>query len=111
VRVNFKAVVPPSSALVAAPVIKETVIRRKEPFLIGYRVKNRTQKAIFTRVVHGVEPAGLNRHLRMFECSLLLPIKLSPGEQSNYSTTYMIDGDLPDGVKELTVTYEFQLEN
>jgi hypothetical protein len=111
VRVAFKAVVPSSGVLLAAPVTKETVIGRKEPFMITYRVKNRLQKDVFARVVHRVEPAGLTRHLRIFECSLLLPIRLLPGEQSDYSTTYMIDGDLPDAAKELMVTYEFQLEN
>jgi hypothetical protein len=111
VRVNFQAVVPASGTILAAPVTKETIVRRKEPFMIGYRVKNRTEHDIFARVIHRIEPAGFTRHLRMFECSLFVPVRLSPGEQSNYSTTYMVDGDLPDIVKELSVTYEFQLEN
>jgi hypothetical protein len=111
VRLNFQAIVPASGVIQAAPVTKETFVRRKEPFMIAYRVKNRSQKDSFARVIHRVEPLGLTRHLRMFECSLFVPIRLSPGEQSDYSTTYMVDGDLPDVVKEISVTYEFQLEN
>jgi hypothetical protein len=111
VRVHFRTVVPQSAILIALPTAKETVIRRNEPFTIGYRVTNRMRKEIYARVVHRVEPVSESRHLRMFECSLLLPIRLSPGEQSDYSTTYMVDGDLPDVVKELSVTYEFQLDN
>jgi len=111
VRVNFRAVVPDTGIIEAAPVTKETVIRPKEPFTIAYRVKNRTQKDIFARIVHRIEPKGLTQYLTMLECSLVLPVKLSPGEESEYSTTYLIDGDLPERTKELSVTYEFKLES
>jgi hypothetical protein len=111
VRVNFSAAVPDIGTIEAAPVTKQTVIRPKEPFTIAYRVKNRTQRDIFARVVHRVEPKGLAQHLTMLECSLILPVRLAPGEQTEYSTTYLIDGDLPETTKELRVTYEFKLES
>ncbi|HET8562738.1 MAG TPA: cytochrome c oxidase assembly protein, partial [Candidatus Binatia bacterium] len=73
VRVNFSAVVPDTGIIEAAPVSKETLIRPKEPFTIAYRVKNRTRRNIFARIVHRVEPKGLAQHLAMLECSLVLP--------------------------------------
>jgi hypothetical protein len=38
-----------------------------------------------------------------------LPVELRPGQESEFSTTYMVRGDIPDGVKELNVTYDFQV--
>lgn len=110
-RVHFQALVPPSGIIMAKPAPTETIVRRKEPFTVVYRVHNRTPRDIFARINHRVEPPALARHLRMFECSMLLPIRLLPGEQGEYSTTYMIDSDLPDGAKEISVTYEFELES
>ena len=111
VRVSFSAVVPDTGIIEAAPVSKETLIRPKEPFTIAYRVKNRTQRAIFARIAHRLEPKNLAQHLTMLECSLVLPVKLAPGEQTEYSTTYLIDGELPETTKELSVTYEFKVES
>ena len=40
---------------------------------------------------------------------LLLPVKMLPGQESEFSTTYMVRGDLPEGAKNLKIIYEFQL--
>jgi cytochrome c oxidase assembly protein Cox11 len=56
-----------------------------------------------------IEPKELSHHLEIIDCALLLPVELRPGEESEFSTTYIVDGDLPEGVKELNVTYEFQV--
>jgi hypothetical protein len=110
VRVNFAATVPPESGIEARPTIKETVARSGELFNIGYRVKNRTTKELFARIVHRVEPKSLADHLDLVECALLLPVRLGPGEEQEYTSTYLLRGDLPDDVKELKVNYEFQVE-
>jgi hypothetical protein len=41
----------------------------------------------------------------------LLPVRLLPGEEQTYNSTYAVRSDLPDGVKNLNVTYEFKVEN
>ena len=108
IRVSYDAVVPAES-IEAVPVNKSTTIRPNELFTISYRVKNRTAQAISTRITHRIEPDELSQHLDIIDCALLLPVELRPGEESEFSTTYLVRGDLPEGTKELNVTYDFQV--
>ena len=105
---SYDAVVPAES-IDAVPVNKSTTIRPNELFTISYRVKNRTAQAISTRITHRIEPDELSQHLDIIDCALLLPVELRPGEESEFSTTYLVRGDLPEGAKELNVTYDFQV--
>ncbi|HEX6438022.1 MAG TPA: cytochrome c oxidase assembly protein, partial [Candidatus Binatia bacterium] len=109
IRVSYDAVVPPTDFIEAVPVNRSTTIRSSELFTIAYRVKNRTAQTISTRITHRFEPKELSHHLEIVDCALLLPVELRPGEESEFSTTYIVDGDLPEGVKELNVTYDFQV--
>jgi hypothetical protein len=109
IRVSYHAVVPSTEAIDAVPVNKTTTIRPSELFTIAYRVKNRTAQTISTRITHRIEPDELRQHLDIIDCALLLPVELRPGEESEFSTTYMVRGDLPEGTKELNVTYDFQV--
>jgi hypothetical protein len=110
VHVNFAVALPPDSALAAEPITKATVARSGDVFTIGFKVKNRAQKETVTRIRHHVEPQELAQYLDLVECALLLPVRIRPGEEQVYNSTYLIRGDLPDGVKDLNVTYEFNVE-
>jgi Cytochrome c oxidase assembly protein CtaG/Cox11 len=109
IRVSYDAVVPPTESIEALPVNKSTTIRPGELFTIAYRVKNRTAQTISTRITHRIEPNDVRQHLDIIDCALLLPVELRPGQESEFSTTYMVRGDLPEGTKELIVTYDFQV--
>ncbi len=109
-RVHYDATVPENKTIAATPLNRETSVRANELFTIAYRVRNLTQEAVATRIVHRVEPAELRQHLDLIECALLLPVKLKPGEDREFSSTYMVRGDLPDGSKQVKVTYDFQVE-
>lgn len=109
IRVSYDAIVPPTESIEAVPVNKSTTIRPSELFTIAYRVKNRTAQTISTRITHRIEPADVSQHLDIIDCALLLPVELRPGEESEFSTTYMVRGDLPEGTKELNVTYDFKV--
>ena len=110
VKVGFNATVPSGGVIAAQAVITETIARPGELFTIAYRVQNRTQSNVATRIVHHVEPKELSEYLDLVECALLLPVRLSPGEEQEFASTYLVRGDLPEGVKELNVNYEFTLE-
>jgi hypothetical protein len=109
IRVSYDAVVPPTESIEAVPVNRSTTIRPSELFTIAYRVKNRTAQTISTRITHRIEPDELSEHLDIIDCALLLPVELRPGEESEFSTTYMVRGDLPEGTKGFSVTYDFQV--
>jgi len=109
-RVQYDATVPSTEVIEATPLNRETSVRANELFTIAYRVRNVSDQAIATRIVHRVEPQELRQHLDLVECALLLPVKLKPGEVREFSSTYMVRGDLPDGSKQVKVTYDFQVE-
>jgi hypothetical protein len=110
VRVSFTTLVPQDDVIEAKPTIKETVTQPNELFTIAYHVKNLTDKEVFARITHRVEPAALTEHLDLVECALLLPVRILPGEEQTYSSTYVVRGDIPDGTKRIDVTYEFKVE-
>ena len=109
-RVTFGATVPVSGQLKATPATQETVVRAGELFNVTYRVKNRSPKIIVTRIAHKVEPHELQPYLDIVQCALLLPVKLSPGKETEYSTTYAVRPDIPASAREINITYEFKLE-
>lgn len=111
VPVTFTTAVPQGSGLTAEPLAKETTARSGDLFTVGFKVKNDSGQEIVTRIVHRVEPHHLAEHLDLVECALLLPVRLAPREEQIFNSTYMVRGDLPDGVQGLAVNYEFQIEN
>ncbi|HTF91890.1 MAG TPA: hypothetical protein VK632_02535 [Verrucomicrobiae bacterium] len=40
---------------------------------------------------------------------LLLPLTLQPGKEQEYSGTYMLRGSLPEGIRQLALTYDFKI--
>lgn len=110
VRIRFDASVPPYSPFAAAPVQQEVVTQPGELFIVAYRVNNLSRKQVSTRIVHHIEPKSVAQYLDIVECGLLFPVRLLPGEKAEYSTTYQIRGDLPEGVRQLAVTYEFKTD-
>jgi hypothetical protein len=111
VKVSFTTVLPSDTAISAEPLAKQTVARPSDVFTIGFRVKNRSNRAIVTRIVHRVEPKELAQYLELVQCALLLPVQLRPGEEQTYNSTYVVRGDLPDGAERLDVIYEFKIDN
>ena len=111
IQVNFATALPSNGVLRAEPTTKETVARSGDVFTIGFKVKNQSANEIRTRITHRVEPKEISEYLDLVECALLLPVRLRPGEEQIFNSTYMVRGDLPDGTKTLDVTYEFKVEN
>jgi Cytochrome c oxidase assembly protein CtaG/Cox11 len=109
-RVSFASVVPADGALEAEPIPRETVVKSSEPFRISYRVSNRSGKALRTRIIHKVEPQELREYLDIIECALLLPTSVPAGQQAEYSTTYLVRGDLPESARKFNITYEFKID-
>ena len=109
-RVTFGSIVPADGLIEAKPTTPETVVRPNEPFSITYRVRNRSQKMLSTRIIHKIEPQQLKPYLDIIECALLVPVKLLPGKEAEYSTTYAVRPDLPVGTREMNITYEFKVE-
>jgi hypothetical protein len=110
-RVSFDATVPDNSPIEAEPDPSETVVQSSEPFRIAYRVRNRSDKALRTRIVHKVEPEEVRPYLDIVECALLLPVTINAGQQEEFSTTYLVRGDLPESARHFKITYEFKVDS
>lgn len=108
-RIAFGATVPPAEMLEATPLTKETSVKPDELFTVTYRVKNRSGQPITTRINHRIEPQEFEEHLDIVECGLLLPVKMAPRQDTEFTSTYIVHGDLPEGAKNLKITYEFQI--
>ena len=110
VRVTFDALVPQGEAVEAQPTMPETTVHPGDLFTVDFRVKNRTAKDLVARIAHHVEPKTLADHLDLVECALLFPVRIPPHQEQTYTSRYMLSGNLPEGAKEIKVTYEFKLE-
>jgi len=110
-RVSFAAAVPENAPIEAEPEPADTVVKSSEPFRIAYRVRNRSDKAVRTRILHKVEPEELRQYLDIVECALLLPTTIEAGRQEEFSTTYLVRGDLPESARHFKITYEFKIDS
>jgi hypothetical protein len=110
VRIAFDATIADGAAIEAEPAPRETIVHPGELFNIDYRVKNLGAKNLAARIVHHVEPKTLAEHLDLVECALLFPVQLHPHQEQIYTSRYLIRGDLPEGTREIKVTYEFKVE-
>jgi hypothetical protein len=109
VRIAFAATTD-GAAVEAEPAPRETIVRPGELFNIDYRVKNLGAQNLVARIVHHVEPKTLAEHLDLVECALLFPVELRPHQEQIYTSRYLVRSDLPEGTREIKVTYEFKVE-
>ena len=110
IRVVFDTILPQGAGVEAQPSLRETVVHPGDLFSVDYRVRNRSAKDLVARIVHHVEPKTVADRLDLVECALLFPVKVLPHEERSYTSRYLVRGDLPEGTKEVKVTYEFKVE-
>lgn len=110
VRVSFDTVVTGSSLLEAKPVLKQVTVTRGKLFSVSFKVRNLSSREVTTWIVHRVEPKEVNEYLELVECTLLVPVTVQPGREVEYPSSYLLRGDLPEGMKQFKVTYEFKVE-
>jgi hypothetical protein len=106
-QVMFHAQVAQSLPLEVMWDQREVISQPGELFNVHFRIKNSSDREILTKIPHRVEPKELAEYLELVECGLFSPMRLLPREEQEYSSTYLLRADLPDGIKHLAVTYEF----
>jgi hypothetical protein len=106
-QVTFHAEVAPSLPLEVVWEQREVITRPGEIFNVHFRVKNASNREIFTKIPHRVEPKELAPYLELVECGLFSPMKLLPRQEQEYASTYLLRADLPHGIQHLAVTYGF----
>ncbi len=89
---------------------KQVATQPGEVFEIILKIKNLSPQPITTRIGHLVEPKELADYFEIVQCGFLLPVSLQPGVEQEYSATYLLRGSLPEGVRKLSLNYDFRLD-
>lgn len=87
----------------------EFIIQPGDVFELSLRIKNKTQQPLTARIGHIVDPQNISDYLDFVQCGFLLPVTIQGGKESEYFGTYMVRGSLPEGVRQLNLTYDFRI--
>jgi hypothetical protein len=109
VNVGFQTSVPSSVPVEAHLGHSDVVTRPGEIFKVVLNVKNTSQEHLFARIGHLVDPYGVRDYLDLVDCGFLLPVRLAPGKEEEFVSTYLLRKNLPEGVRQLNVTYAVTL--
>jgi hypothetical protein len=109
VKIPFRMDLSKSADLEVSLSKNEIVTQPGELFEIILTIKNRTNQPITARIGHVVEPNNLADYLDFVQCGFLLPVTLGPASEEQFSGTYLLRGSLPEGVRQLNLTYDFRL--
>jgi hypothetical protein len=85
------------------------VVQPGDRFELSLRIKNKSDQVLVARIGHMVAPQDIADYLDFVQCGFLLPVTLQPGKEQEYSGTYMVRGSLPEGVRQLKLTYDFRI--
>jgi hypothetical protein len=111
-RLRFSVQTAPSTAPLQVRVLEsEVAISAGEPFNISLKVTNTSKHPVTARIGHLVDPHEFRDYLDLLECGFLLPIRLLPGKEEEFTSTYLLRTGLPDSVRQITVTYALVVQD
>lgn len=88
---------------------KEVVLQPGDIFEIQLKIRNNSRQPVTVRIGHLVEPTENADYLDFVQCGFLLPVTIPPDKEQEYSGTYMVRGSIPEGVRQLSLTYDFRI--
>jgi hypothetical protein len=109
VKIPLKLVLTQAGDLDASLSKSEVVIQPGELFEISLKIKNRSRQPLVARIGHLIEPREAMPFLDFVECGFLLPVTLEAGKEEEYPARYLLRGNLPEGIRLLSLTYDFRL--
>jgi hypothetical protein len=109
VKIPFRLALANAADLDVALSKSEVVVQPGELFEIDLKIKNRSAQQVVARIGHLIEPRDVTNFLDFVECGFLLPVTLEPGKEHAYSARYLLRDNIPEGVRELSLTYDFRL--
>ena len=87
---------------------QEVIIQPGEVFEILLKIRNKTKQEVTARIGHLVEPNDSADYLDFVQCGFLVPVTIHPGAEQDYSGSYLLRGSLPEGMRQLNLTYDFR---
>ncbi len=95
----------------ATPVPKVIIVRRGELLQTTVVVRSQADREIQVVVGHRVEPPEAAVFLPLIDCSLIAAPSVKPSETEEFESGYFLRSSLPDDIKVIRVTYEFNVLN
>jgi hypothetical protein len=105
IKLTFQSVIPASAPVVIKIAQREVASRPGQVFRVAMKITNTGKQILSTRIGHLVEPPELRDYLDLVDCGFVLPLRLQPGKEEEFVTTYLLRGTLPNQVRQLSVTY------
>ena len=105
VKLTFQPAIPASAPVAIRIAQSEVASRPGQVFRVAMKITNTGKQIISTRIGHLIEPPELRDYLDLVDCGFILPLRLQPGKEEEFVTTYLLRGTLPDQVRQLSVTY------
>lgn len=84
------------------------VLQPGDVFEVVLKIRNRAKQPVILRIGHIIEPQPVADYVDFVQCGFLLPITVPPEKEQEFTGTYLVRGSLPDGVQQLSLTYEFR---
>jgi cytochrome c oxidase assembly protein Cox11 len=87
----------------------EVVVHPGDLFEIFLSIKNKSEQPVNARIDHMIEPLELAKYLDLIECGFLVPVTVHPKINQQYSARYLLRQGIPNGIHQLSVTYNFKV--
>jgi hypothetical protein len=110
VKVFFQTSVPASAPIETFLPQKEFIAQTGRFFNVSLKIRNHGTQEVFARIGHLIEPKEVADYLDLVECGFLLPVRLPAGTEEEYSSTYLLRGSIPEGIRQFKVTYDVKVE-
>ena len=72
-----------------------------------FEAKNITSQVVVGQAIPSVTPGQAAAHLKKIECFCFQRQELKPGETKIMPLRFFVSNDLPEDVKEMTLSYSF----
>jgi hypothetical protein len=110
VRIPFRLSVSNVADLDVTLSKNEVVVQPGDLFEVSLRVKNRSKQRVNARIDHIIEPREVGNYLDLVECGFIVPVTLHPEIEQEYSARYRLRRSIPEGIQQLSLTYDFKLQ-
>ena len=109
VKIPFRLDLSKTTGLEVSLSKNQMVTQPGEIFEIILKLKNRTDQPVVTHIGHLIEPTHVADYLDFVQCGFLLPVTIAPAQEEQFSGTYLLRGSLPEGVRQLSLIYDFRV--
>jgi hypothetical protein len=109
-KVKVRTIFAATSGIDVQSLQNEIIAKGDEPFQVNLRLKNRGTQRMMLAIRHLVEPPSAADELQMIECGVTRPIALGAGSEQEFSMAYMLSESTRRSVRDLTLTYAFEIK-